>query len=1222
MSCRLDLTHQSRRHVANPPFHSFTCTAHTRFNSTDIEEDGSGEIETPFAGAQPRAMPSPPSIAEQQGQFWSLDLVFISAVVGGCVVLIAVALLVGGTIMRRRSMSMETIDKENSILGSDRSKGSSMATPVVKNTSTSPKDLEAGLGQYPLTPAAASLDDSERGSYTVRIGNAVSRAESDVGEVEMVLSGKDGSVSGSKLHAAADMIDESGAMGVLNAIAGALFPLAATPSAGSMSTDRTPRTLNGGRIIHAVKSIPEECAITNSTSAANAAEIDIEAEAANSLPTSRAAGKSSDNTIRKKFARLFRNNKQQVDDVEAADHHSAIGTEDPQDEDDTLSGYHPDEGTCMSTVVSRSSSPAKSQYQLDDDMSTASRSKTSNKYQTTGKGFLRDNFDNASTFSAVTGNSLKSESFADDESDICTPYLTGPGGFPIEHSYSDSTVGTSNGSTVYTPYSKSSQLELHKRPKAKMASKLRAFDEDLKADATTDIVDDLANLDVQECSTLHLHQSFDSTANTIDTAQQSNAKESFSKFMDALAGGPRKDSGADDDASVYSKVASSAASVVSHFEVNKPGEAGIIPNVVPVGSYGVSDSANDDKSKSSRASRASRSSRASRASAAASVANDDKSKSCRASRASRISAAGSVVSHFEVNKPGEAGIIPNVVPVGSYGLSDSANGDKSRSPRSPSMFTRTRTLFKNHPKATPATETEAEHETTTKEDDTRDEYNDQEDDETAYNTNNDDSYDDRSDYLSFAMSGLTGVVSLNSQYGRKDKPVRTKTNGEKFARFIGLDDDASTFSDNTGMSFNTHLTGLTGYTATRVRSGVTEATGYTAATNATGLTSPTRRFSGSTGYTDATNATGLTSCSSKSRPTQHYGGNQRSRRRNPHEVAAEPAQSALRKTYTVSFEEPSLEDSEECDLTLTGRPGRDGSRFTPRFIPQGDAEKASQVFAALQIDNRSTFSRNSWDTMTTANRSVSTLKKQKSHVELVGRNEQGIVHKAMINPPSVCITSDEQSTRSAGSSKQSRSTASRTVNSKGATVNSEDTTALVMNKAPPLSQATSGSTSSSKESSVKPLWPGAQTTQNFFSMASKNVPRPKINCVDSMSNCESEDIREWEDERAHFGMGSDDASLYTDGDTATYDRTFRDGDTATYDRTFRDDDTAYSGYTGFTGNTGNTSNTGNTGYTNGSDSLKDYYYAKQQTSVNTASDTRTSCRARLTKGIIKGIKKK
>ena len=74
-----------------------------------------------------------------------------------------------------------------------------------------------------------------------------------------------------------------------------------------------------------------------------------------------------------------------------------------------------------------------------------------------------------------------------------------------------------------------------------------------------------------------------------------------------------------------------------------------------------------------------------------------------------------------------------------------------------------------------------------------------------------------------ALSGLTGVVSVNSQYGRNDKPIREKTNGEKFARFIGLDDDASTFSDNTGMSIGTMFTAATGLT------GITEATGRTAA---------------------------------------------------------------------------------------------------------------------------------------------------------------------------------------------------------------------------------------------------------------------------------------------------------------------------------------------------------------------------------------------------------
>ena len=83
------------------------------------------------------------------------------------------------------------------------------------------------------------------------------------------------------------------------------------------------------------------------------------------------------------------------------------------------------------------------------------------------------------------------------------------------------------------------------------------------------------------------------------------------------------------------------------------------------------------------------------------------------------------------------------------------------------------------------------------------------------------------------------------------------------------------------------------------------------------------------------------------------------------------------------------------------RPAPDGSTFTPRFIPQDNADKVARAAAALTLDNKSTFSANSWDTMTTANRSVSTLSTKKSHVELVGRKEQGVVHKAMLNPPNV-----------------------------------------------------------------------------------------------------------------------------------------------------------------------------------------------------------------------------
>ena len=115
-----------------------------------------------------------------------------------------------------------------------------------------------------------------------------------------------------------------------------------------------------------------------------------------------------------------------------------------------------------------------------------------------------------------------------------------------------------------------------------------------------------------------------------------------------------------------------------------------------------------------------------------------------------------------------------------------------------------------------------------------------------------------------AISGLTGVVSLNSQYGRNDKPIREKTNGEKFARFIGLDDDASTFSDNTGMSLSTMFTAATG------RTGVTEATGRTAATNATGMTSA--------GGTFQRERSGMSKVSFKTQGTQHSKQSQRSHR--------------------------------------------------------------------------------------------------------------------------------------------------------------------------------------------------------------------------------------------------------------------------------------------------------------------------------------------------------
>ena len=62
----------------------------------------------------------------------------------------------------------------------------------------------------------------------------------------------------------------------------------------------------------------------------------------------------------------------------------------------------------------------------------------------------------------------------------------------------------------------------------------------------------------------------------------------------------------------------------------------------------------------------------------------------------------------------------------------------------------------------------------------------------------------------------------------------------------------------------------------------------------------------------------------------------------------------------------------------------------------------------------------------------------------------------------------------------------------------------------------------------------------------------------------SEDIREWRDEREHFGLDTNAGSSWTDGDASLYT------DTGTnYTGTVGDEDsTAYTGYTGYTDGTG------------------------------------------------------
>ena len=112
----------------------------------------------------------------------------------------------------------------------------------------------------------------------------------------------------------------------------------------------------------------------------------------------------------------------------------------------------------------------------------------------------------------------------------------------------------------------------------------------------------------------------------------------------------------------------------------------------------------------------------------------------------------------------------------------------------------------------------------------------------------------------------------------------------------------------------------------------------------------------------------------------------------------------------------------------------------------------------------------------------------------------------------------------------------------------------------------------------------------------------------------SEGIREWRDEREHFGLDTNTGS-WTDGDASLYT------DTATnYTGTIGDEDTAYTGYTGYTDRTG---------YSDGS--MTDYsaqlgVLAKRvsgnsvirgQSSASAAGDNIHSARGRLVKGIRK-----
>ena len=98
---------------------------------------------------------------------------------------------------------------------------------------------------------------------------------------------------------------------------------------------------------------------------------------------------------------------------------------------------------------------------------------------------------------------------------------------------------------------------------------------------------------------------------------------------------------------------------------------------------------------------------------------------------------------------------------------------------------------------------------------------------------------------------------------------------------------------------------------------------------------------------------------------------------------------------------------------------------------------------------------------------------------------------------------------------------------------------------------------------MKGFWSGVRSTQHLMSTKGKNALRPQIPCIDEMSYG-SEDIREWRDEREHFGLDTNTGS-WTDGDASLYTDTG-----ANYTGTVGDEDTAYTGYTGYADGTGYT----------------------------------------------------
>ena len=631
------------------------------------------------------------------------------------------------------------------------------------------------------------------------------------------------------------------------------------------------------------------------------------------------------------------------------------------------------------------------------------------------------NIDNQSTFSATTGTgtrrtrtmkavSVESGDFDDTSTIPSVGFFGGPADLAIQESDSEATQGISNvankdgaaaknqikkddgSASVNTSYSGYSAAYTHREvhnddeggiiiPRRRRNTKLQAIDE-VESAPTTDILDDVKGL-TEATSTLSALRSKkdEEEAGAMTSSVKKETKKGHSHLMDALLHDPRRKKAAaesdDDDASL-------AKSIMSHFMLNSANEMGIVPNIVPVGSY----------------------------------SQPALSKEEEAINPTPNTAVTKDLGHFD-NDVGQLdksqGSIVAIVPIAS---TQEEAKTKQKSPKSPK-----RLFFR---KKMPSVENAIGEEEISDSDTTvytmstagtsgkfthfeykkrgekgvvlRDMLREDEIEELK------DYYDDDSEYTDFSsvpgsMSGITGYSAISTYgYGRSGKPARAKSSRETFAHFLGLGDDMSTFSQNTGMSsgMSNVFSG-----AKRERSGLTERSAVSS-----------RQQSGLSEGSEMSRCqqSGLSEGSEMSR-CQQSGLSEGSdvNHRQPSGVKDEGRQSSDRRSSgtesrqgnsplpTVDSFAASEKVSAPADVASTG-----GACMVPHFIRKDDASRLTRAAAPLLLDDKSTFSEASNASYITAP-TIRTLATKQSHYEVRNNREMGVVHKSVLKPPKLAV---------------------------------------------------------------------------------------------------------------------------------------------------------------------------------------------------------------------------